>query len=45
MLGSTWEQIICCWGFHSQTTQMLVISRSCLSEDSEEMYKVLKGMC
>ena len=32
-------------GFRSQTSQILVISRSCFAEDDNEMYTVLKHTC
>ena len=35
-------KIICCRGFFSQTTQILMILRCYFAEDCEEMYTVLK---
>ena len=38
-------KIICRRGFRLQTSQILVISRSCFAEDDNEMYTVLKRTC
>ena len=38
-------KIICRRGFRLQTSQILVISRSCFAEDNNEMYTVLKRTC